>query len=99
MQFRRLSFPGGIPGHTFWRSALHLPPATATLSCAVAFDDHNIKMEPIIRMIFIMGVRSLTWATKLPVRPGGFLDLSQICWPSLSLQDHPQRRLQERRLQ
>jgi hypothetical protein len=37
-----------------------LPPATATLSCAVAFDDHNIKMAPIIRMIFIMGIRSLT---------------------------------------
>jgi hypothetical protein len=52
MQFRRLSFPGVIPGHSFWRSSLHLPPATATLSSAVALDDHNIKMAPIIRMIF-----------------------------------------------
>ena len=50
MQARRLLFPGGVPGHSFLRSATQCP--TANLSCAVAFDDHNIKMAPIIRMIF-----------------------------------------------
>ena len=50
MQARRLLFPGGTPGHSFLRSATQCP--TANLSCAVAFDDHNIKMAPIIRMIF-----------------------------------------------
>jgi hypothetical protein len=45
-----LLFPGGIPGHSFLRSATQCP--TANLSCAVAFADHNIKMAPIIRMIF-----------------------------------------------
>ena len=50
MQARRLLFPGGIPGHSFLRSATQCP--TANLSCAVAFDDHNIKIAPIIRMIF-----------------------------------------------
>jgi hypothetical protein len=49
MQVRRLFLPGGIPGHSFWRSALHLPPTT--LSCAVASDDHNIKIAPIIKVI------------------------------------------------
>ena len=51
MQARRALFPGGIPGHSFLRSAAQCP--TANFSCAVAFDDHNIKMVPIIRMIFI----------------------------------------------
>jgi len=50
MQARRALFPGGIPGHSFLRSATQCP--TANLSCAVASDDHNIKMVPIIRMIF-----------------------------------------------
>src|SRR5262245_38049590 len=49
-QFRRLWFPGLIHGHNFLRSAMPAP--TTTLSFAVAFDDHNIKMAPIIRMIF-----------------------------------------------
>jgi hypothetical protein len=50
MQARSLLFPGVIPGHSLLRSATQCP--TANLSCAVAFDDHNIKMAPIIRMIF-----------------------------------------------
>jgi hypothetical protein len=50
MQARRLLFPGGIPGHRFLRSAAQRP--TANLSCAVAFDAHNIKMAAIIGMIF-----------------------------------------------
>ena len=49
MQARRALFPGGIPGHRFLRSATQ---CATNLSCAVAFDDHNIKMVPIIRMIF-----------------------------------------------
>jgi hypothetical protein len=50
MQARRLLFPGGIPGHRFLRSAVQRP--TANLSCAVAFDAHNINMAAIIKMIF-----------------------------------------------
>ena len=50
MQARRLLFPGGIPGHRLLRSAVQRP--TANLSCAVAFDAHNINMAAIIRMIF-----------------------------------------------
>jgi hypothetical protein len=52
MQARRRSFPGGTPGHSFLRSASQCP--IANLPCAVALDDHNIKMAPIMRMIFIM---------------------------------------------
>jgi hypothetical protein len=52
MQVRRLLFPGGIPGHSFLRSATQCP--TANLSCAVAFDDHTIKKAPIIRTILAM---------------------------------------------
>ena len=52
MQSRSLPCPGGIPGHSFSRSATQDPPS-ANFSCAVAFDDHNIKMAPIIKMIFI----------------------------------------------
>ena len=51
MQFRRLPCPGGIPRHSFSRSAAQDPPS-AKRSCAVAFDDHNIKMTAILRMIF-----------------------------------------------
>ena len=50
MQVRKLLIPGATPGHSFLKSATQCP--TANLSCAVAFDDHNIKMAPIIRMIF-----------------------------------------------
>ena len=50
MQARRALFPGGIPGHSSLRSAAQCP--IANLSCAVAFDDHNIKMVLIIRMHF-----------------------------------------------
>jgi hypothetical protein len=54
MQVRRLSFPGGIPGHSLLRSAPQCPTLRCwtVWSCAVAFDDPNIKMAPIIRMIF-----------------------------------------------
>jgi hypothetical protein len=51
MQSRSLPSPGEIPGHSFWVSALQDPPS-ANLSRAVAFDDHNIKMAAIIKMIF-----------------------------------------------
>jgi hypothetical protein len=50
MQARRALFPGGIPGHSFLRSAAQCP--IANRSFAIAFDDHNIKMVQIIRMIF-----------------------------------------------
>jgi hypothetical protein len=53
MHARRRSFPGGTPGHSLLRSATQCP--TANLCCAVAFDDHNIKMVPTIRMIFATG--------------------------------------------
>jgi hypothetical protein len=49
MHSRSALFPGGTPGQSFLRSATQCP--TANLSRAVAFDDHNIKMEPTIRMI------------------------------------------------
>jgi hypothetical protein len=52
MQARSLLFPGETPGHSLLRSATQCP--TANLSCAVAFDDHTIKMAPIIRTIFAM---------------------------------------------
>jgi len=50
MQSRSALFPGGTPGQNFLRSATQCP--TANLSCAVAFDDHNIKITPTIRMTF-----------------------------------------------
>jgi hypothetical protein len=50
MQARRLLFPGGTPGQSFLRSATQCP--TASLCCADAFDDHNIKMAPITSMMF-----------------------------------------------
>jgi hypothetical protein len=50
MQARSLLFPGTMPGHSLFRSATQCP--AANRSCAVAFDDHNIKMAPIIKMIF-----------------------------------------------
>ena len=52
-------FPRGIPppGHSFLKSATQC--LIANFSCAVAFDDHNIKMAPIIRMIFTTKVLPL----------------------------------------
>jgi hypothetical protein len=50
MQARRLLIPGGTFGHRLLTSATQDP--IAHLCCAVAFDDDNIKMAPIIRMIF-----------------------------------------------
>ena len=52
-QFRSLPCPGGIPGHSFWRSVAHEPPS-GNFSCAVAFDAHSIKVVAIIKMIFTM---------------------------------------------
>ena len=51
MQSWSLPCSGGIPGHSFSRSATQDPPS-ADFCCAVAFDDHNIKMTAIIHMIF-----------------------------------------------
>src|SRR5262249_3068023 len=48
------------PGHSFLKSATQC--LIANLSCAVAFDDHNIKMAPIIRMIFTTKVLPLSTA-------------------------------------
>src|SRR3974390_645696 len=50
MQARRALFPGGIPGQSFLSSAAQCP--TANLSCAIAFDDQNIKMAQSIGMTF-----------------------------------------------
>ena len=45
--------PGQTPGQSFPRSATQCPTLhRRSVSCAVAFDDHNIKTAPIIRMIF-----------------------------------------------
>jgi hypothetical protein len=54
MQARSLLFPGTTPGHSFLRSATQCPTlhCRSDSSCAVAFDDHNIKTAPIIRTIF-----------------------------------------------
>jgi hypothetical protein len=45
-----LLIPGGTFGHRLLTSATQDP--IAHLCCAIADDDHNIKMAPIIRMIF-----------------------------------------------
>ena len=52
MQARRRSFPGGTPGHSVLRSVKQCP--IANLPCAVAFDDHNIKIAPMIRMALLI---------------------------------------------
>jgi hypothetical protein len=81
MQARRALFPGGIPGHSFLRSATQCP--TANLSRTVAFDDHNIKMVPIIRMIFstVTGAR-VPYAKTVAASNIG---LALICFTTASL--------------
>ena len=79
MQARRLLFPGGIPGHSFLRSATQCP--IAKLSCAIALDDHNIKIVPIIKMIFTTVVPSISIVGNLSARTyqrRASLGLSQI---------------------
>jgi hypothetical protein len=53
MHSRSVLFSGGTPGHSLLRSAAQCVTLRCRSgSCAVAFDDHNIKTAPLIRMIF-----------------------------------------------